>query len=743
MKSGDGPQGDRGALGRYRFDAIEVDAAAHTLLREGQAQALEPKAFAVLLALLGRPGELLGRDELLDQVWGHRHVTPGVLTRAIAQLRAALDDDPQHPRYIQTHHALGYRFIGILEQGGPDAATPGLEPEPVAPPAGPPGHAVPVPTGPAAAEPAASPLDGPAPAAATTHAHASVWRMSWWLALLAAIALGVAWWQGRQTPAAASEASIAVLPFTVLSDAREDRYYAEGLSMEMVNALAGLPGLKVAAWRPAEAIDRATDVQTQGRLLGVATVLDASLRRDGQRLRINARLSDTRSGYTLWSHSYDVEADAVFDTQADIAESVAQALVQTLPEDRQSLRRRLAPTRNVMAFDSYLRGVAELLRASDEGGRKQAAGHFRKALEADAGFARAQAALCRMAVWDFESNHNTAAFEDARLACLRARNMDQTLAEVSLALGDLYRVQGEQEQALRHYQAVIDDPALRWQGLVGRAQVYVDQGQEELAMRDFRQALRSSPGNAQVLAELGYQQYRLGHYRDAIDSYRKVVALRPDESVYWATFGGLLQMVGEDDPAEVAFRRSLALEPNESSLNNLGVILYRKGDYHGAAGLYRRAADLNPNDFYYLGNLGDALEAEPATATQARQAYADAAELAQRFVDAKPDDARALAVLGWYRAQLGQRDASLHLLQQAEALGREPGEVAILKAQALAVLGLHEQALAALQAARAAGVPQSRIASHAVFRRTGLASPSEGEATAPVQAPAAAPTPGG
>ena len=290
---------------------------------------------------------------------------------------------------------------------------------------------------------------------------------------------------------------------------------------------------------------------------------------------------------------------------------------------------------------------------------------------------------------------------------------------------------------------MIDDPALRWQGLVGRAQVYVDQGQEELAMRDFRQALRSSPGNAQVLAELGYQQYRLGHYRDAIDSYRKVVALRPDESVYWATFGGLLQMVGEDDAAEVAFRRSLALEPNESSLNNLGVILYRKGDYQGAAGLYRRAADLNPNDFYYLGNLGDALEAEPATAAQARQAYADAAELAQRFVDAKPDAARALAVLGWYRAQLGQRDASLHLLQQAEALGREPGEVAILKAQALAVLGLHEQARAALQAARAAGVPQSRIASHAVFRRTGLASPSEGEATAPVQAPAAAPTPGG
>ena len=116
MKSENGPQvGDHGSTGRYCFDGIEVDAAAHTVVRDGHPRALEPKAFAVLLVLLSRPGEMLGRDELLDLVWGHRHVTPGVLTRAIAQLRAALDDDPQHPRYIQTQHALGYRFVAPLD----------------------------------------------------------------------------------------------------------------------------------------------------------------------------------------------------------------------------------------------------------------------------------------------------------------------------------------------------------------------------------------------------------------------------------------------------------------------------------------------------------------------------------------------------------------------------------------------------------------------------------------------------
>lgn len=102
------------AVERYRFDGIVVDALAHTLSRDGQYQSLEPKAFAVLLMLLRHADELLVRDQLLDAVWGHRHVTPGVLTRAIAQLRSVLDDHSHEPRYIQTQHGLGYRFIGKL-----------------------------------------------------------------------------------------------------------------------------------------------------------------------------------------------------------------------------------------------------------------------------------------------------------------------------------------------------------------------------------------------------------------------------------------------------------------------------------------------------------------------------------------------------------------------------------------------------------------------------------------------------
>src|SRR3546814_1869196 len=109
-----------GDTGHYRFGDIVVDAPAHTLVRAGALQQIEPKTFAVLMALLRRPGELLERDELLDLVWGHRHVTPGVLTRAIAQLRHALEDDShrseEHTSELQSLMRISYAVFCLKKK---------------------------------------------------------------------------------------------------------------------------------------------------------------------------------------------------------------------------------------------------------------------------------------------------------------------------------------------------------------------------------------------------------------------------------------------------------------------------------------------------------------------------------------------------------------------------------------------------------------------------------------------------
>ncbi len=702
---------------RYRFDDVLVDATAHTLSRNGTAQTVEPKAFAVLLILLRRAGELVGRDDLLDQVWGHRHVTPGVLTRVIAQLRAVLGDDSQHPRYIQTHHALGYRFIGdLLVEAMPIAAAdataeagsvaqaraPDRETEdrgPIAAPVPPAGE-----TGP---EPHPHP-DEP------VH-RARHWPWFAGAIALAVVALGAWLLQPRGGLLQPKEPSIAVLPFTTLSDTSGDRYFAEGLAVEMHSALAGVHGLKVATWIPPGAV-AGEDARTIGNRLGVATVLDASVRRDRDRVRISARLSDTRTGYILWSQTYEHDVADVFATQSDIAQQVVSALVGVLPEGNEGLRRRLKPTQNVAAFDAYLKGLQSLV----DGRSDDAIVSFRTALDSDSGFARAQAGICQAEIDRFEAMRGADAFENARLACLRAQKMDPTMGTVKLALGDLYRVRGEFRKASEFYDSARNDPETASNATVGLAEVASAQGDRTRAIELFDQALKVSPTNAYAWSTKAWEQYLADDLPAAIESSKRAIKLRPERSVLWAALGFYQLTHGDTTEAEKSLEHSNALEPNHVATANLATLKYQAGDYAAAAETYRKATQLDPGDFYPWGYLGDALVAAHS-ADDARQAYREAANRAQRYVELRTDDARAFAALAWYLANLGERERVPALMRQAEALGTAKGDVALFNAQTYALLGDLPSARARVETARASGIGTALIDTNFVLQRAGLA----------------------
>ncbi len=737
-----GPAGDGGSTGeRYRFGPVVVDAIAHTLTRDGQPLAVEPKAFAVLLVLLRHAGQLVARDHLLDAVWGHRHVTPGVLTRAIAQLRHVLDDDAHRPAYIQTQHALGYRFIAALDRStaatvepapavsdaqadasGEVAARPGRE----APDPGPGAPLVDRAAGAGTAEvgsagdpatdatvaPPTSPPPTPAPAPAPPQRARWPARVGWaaGAAALLIVVLGVMAWRAQAPTARPGEASIAVLPFTSLSDDRDDSYFAEGLAVEMHDALAGVPGLKVAARVASDpTAEGAPDIRALGRTLGVATVLDASVRREGARVRINARLSDTASGFTLWSDSYERDAADVFAVQSEIASEVVQSLLGVLPGDRPALSARLAPTRNLDAYDAYLKGLQQLGTGGDDARLVNAVGFFNQALAADAGFARAQAGICRAEIARFEEARDTPAFERARAACARAQQMDPTLREVSLALGDLHRVRSEFAQATVHYTRALDDLSLRAAAYIGLARIQSAQGQNTRALEFFEQARRLRPGDGVIYRELGYHQYLNGDTAAAIESFRTAAALLPGDAGVWNSLGGLYLADGDTAHAADAFERSLRIEPSYGALSNFGTLRYGQGAYAEAADLFRHAAELDPDDYRIWGNIGDALSANPETAADAQAPYRRAAQMAEAYVAINRTDAQALALLAWYRANLDEAGSARERLAQAEALATERGEVAFLGAQTLAVMGDDAGARARLLRARQAGIPPERL----------------------------------
>ena len=678
---------------RYRFDGVVVDAVAHTLTRDGEPQPVEPKAFAVLLILLRQAGELVGRDQLLDAVWGHRHVTPGVLTRAVAQLRAALADTPQAPRYIQTQHALGYRFIGELWPGT-DAVQP-LPATPEAPTE--PDNAAPLPV---------TPL--PVPRARR--------RAPWlWLAGgMVALALAGAWWWQRPAPhPRLAEASIAVRPFTSTDGKPEDRYFADGLAAEVRDALAGVPDLKVAAQPPAdEPALGSYDAQRWGKTVGVATVLDASVTRaEGGALRLQARLTDTASGKTLWTGSYEREAGDVFALQNALASEVVHELVGRLPDVERRLGKRLAPTRDAGAYDDYLRGLSELQRPRGEGSYERALDAFRRALARDPQFARAQAGICRVEIGRLESVSDAVAFQRARQACTQAMGMDPSLTEGTLAMADIARASGQDAEAMTLYRQALADPALRADAYVGMARSEGARGHDAQALALFRQALGLRPGDAQIYKALGYHHWLRGELAPAIQAYLSATLLQPGDSGLWSSLGGLYLANGDTAQAGRAFGMSLSIEPNAGALTNLGAMRFDAGDYAQAAEMFQRAATLQPDDYLHWGNLGDALAASPSTAARALVPYRRAAELAQAYVQVKGNDAYALAALAWYRANLGDRGQALAALKTAQATGDQPGEVALWCAQVLFLLDDRPGADRCVADAREHGIPASRIGS--------------------------------
>ena len=292
----------------YRFGDYCLDSVARRLTRaDGAIIALKSRAFDTLLYLVEHHDELIDKDRLIGAVWPRAIVTENNLNQAIAAVRRALGDTPEDHRFIVTVPGRGFRFVAEVDIA---AAYPATVP---APPARRP-----------------SPVRGPAPV---------ILVIGMVLAVLIYAALRSA--PNSVAPARAGTAataetpSLAVLPFLDLSPERDQGYFADGLAEELLDILDRVPNLRLIGRTSSFAFrDTNADLRTIQRTLGVTHVLQGSVRRHGDRVRVTVALLGARNASQLWSESYERDVKDVFAIESDIALHVANALVtRLLPED--------------------------------------------------------------------------------------------------------------------------------------------------------------------------------------------------------------------------------------------------------------------------------------------------------------------------------------------------------------------------------------------------------------------------
>lgn len=541
--------------GILRSPPLTVDLADQRAWLDGRPLELGPKPFALLVALMQAPQRLLTKDELIDLVWEGRSVSDAVLTTAMRDLRRALGDDARKPEFIGTAHGRGYRFLKPVARGEPGEESG----EPVEP-----AQAF------AAGAEALSP-----PPVVETPAKRGPWLMLL-IAALALIGLGAAWRLGLGGPQAAqvahvNPASIAVLPLSDFSPEGDQAYFSDGLAEEILNVLMAVDGLNVASRTSSFAFRNEKDLPAPeiARRLGVRHILEGSVRRSGNRVRVTVQLIDAEKDRHLWSKTYerDLTVENIFAIQEEIANAICQELHPMLEKglDVAQLRARSAAagTQNMEAYDLYLRS-RELFLARSNIPRAEA--FAQQAVDADPKFARG---------WE---QYGAALYlrngQEARAASRRAIDTALRLdPNLSLAhaikgllgnFGPPYDWDGTIAQLERALQL---DPkntsALLWHGVEMHKLGYLDRAKTSL-----ERCLAYDPAYDRCRLHLMWTLHMMGRTDEAIAEHDKLVASgsQPDDTVLLFAFlarrdeqraRGLIKAIDEEHPMPAAVEAAL------------------------------------------------------------------------------------------------------------------------------------------------------------------------------------------
>ncbi|MEO1013917.1 MAG: winged helix-turn-helix domain-containing protein [Pseudomonadota bacterium] len=502
---------------------------------EGRPMQLSPKPYALLCALMARPQILVTKEALFETVWEGLAIGDAVLTTAVKEVRQALGDAARAPDWIETVHGKGYRFLKPVATSATPPAS--LAVRNVGASAGD--------TGPQAASSdseSATELDladAPRP-----YRRPTALRVASLVGILAAAALAVFWIlspdaprrQAAETSAAQRAAaapterpkSIAVLPFADMSPDGDQTYFSDGVALEILNALARAPGLQVAARTSSFAFKgQNTDVREVGRQLDVGAVLEGSVRKQGEAVRVTAQLIQTSDGYDLWSASYDGSLDDIFEFQERIARSVADELAVILDTDAATrLAKRLTDSRE--AYDLFLRARALVAPRFGEDTLATAISLLEEAIEIDPTFAEAWAELARASY--FLPQYMPVADAEPYLS----RSIEAT--DKALAL----------------------DPSLA-RAYLARAGVHSHRGEFVKTYEALSRAIELDSEDADIVGAVGYYWSYLGLPERAIPYLERAVALDPINVTNLFTLGVAKMNAGDLDAAEGLLARAAEL----------------------------------------------------------------------------------------------------------------------------------------------------------------------------------------
>ena len=484
----------------------EVDPASGWIRRGEVTRKLEPRVMELLVVLAQEPGVVLAREELEGKVWSGMVVGYDALSSAMIKLRKALGDDPHHPQYIETLPKKGYRLIASVQ--AIEVTTKGSD------------------TAPTQAQPEKS------------------LRLAWpfhkssWLTMMGVlfILLGglLTWYFTHQSVPEVDDIavvgphtdtpSIAVLPFRNLSDDSAQTYFSDGITEDLITDLSRLSGLTVIARNSVFSFkDSMPEPQEVAQHLGASYLLQGSVRRVANQVRINVSFIDAETGLNIWAERFDGPLEDVFKLQDEVLHKVVSELqVKLTSQEQANLKKPTAA--NVEALEEYFWGRAtygSVSKQENEAARKR----YRRAIELDPNFAEAYAALALTYLDDWRRRWGISreeAISQAIDLAQKAIQIDASVPQAHFALGYIYLYvhKGHDRAIEEAKKALALDPNYA-DGYALLSSAYFFSGHPEKALPLDRKAMQLNPASSFLyFVHLGRSYYFQQHYEQALEAFQ-------------------------------------------------------------------------------------------------------------------------------------------------------------------------------------------------------------------------------
>lgn len=530
-----------------RFGVFEIDLQSGELRKNGMRLRLSGQPLQVLATLIERAGDVVTREELHSKLWpADTYVDfDHGLNSAVSRIREALDDSSDTPRYVETIPRRGYRFIASVTNVHP-ARLAGLAADSEI-----------------GAEKTA--ISGTsAPFATTKKGLISTRPMVWFVGVvvIAALAASFALYRGKVHGAGQPAIkSVAVMPLTNLSGDPTQEYLADGITEELIGRLAGIHNLRVISRTSVMGFkDTRMSAPEIARALNVDALVEGSVIREGDRIRVHAQLIRGASDEHFWSETYDREIADVLALESDVARSIAEKVEVTVTGQEHS---RLVAARYVSpeVYESYQKGQSQLDNGNTKPEIEKAVTYFEEALRKDPTFAPAYVGLAN-AYDDLSDEFVGGSPGELRPkvidAAQKALKLDPELAEAHVVLGEIDQEEWRWGEAEGEYKRALELKPNNPSAVIGFSDWLLRQGRTEEALVWSRHARELDPIGIRGFGE-AWILFHTGRFEEAIREFRNFAARYPDDAFAKRTLGFMLIANGQVEEAIPILEKTVSM----------------------------------------------------------------------------------------------------------------------------------------------------------------------------------------